>query len=317
LLFALHKYFPNHTRLCTGFEQTGRGIAVLDKMIADGTPVQCPVVNMAHSALKADTEIPLIGENIVFDALRLLDDMNLPHPDTATVLGYGAVGQRTADALRRRGIEVAVFDPNPTQAAKALADGCTVMNREEALGFGEMVIGCTGRGSMDIVDDHHLLQHGAVVVNGASGNHEVGAQRFGEAGSFFLETAFEPQHFNIRNGAMSAHFMGIPVSLGSGDLGASSVHRVLRSRDTHKEVMLLRSGHVVNLGRDLPPEFIQVTRALVMASLLHSQTLQEPGVVALPEATQQLIKTAMDRDLAGRGLRFDAPDFTSLPSWDL
>ena len=43
LLYALHKYFPQYAPLCAGFEQTARGIQVLEKMQADGIPGQCPV----------------------------------------------------------------------------------------------------------------------------------------------------------------------------------------------------------------------------------------------------------------------------------
>lgn len=317
LLYALHKHFPQYAHLCSGFEQTARGIQVLDTMQAEGLPVQCPVVNMAKSALKNDSEIPLIGENIVFDSLRYLDELKLPAPKTATVLGFGPVGAQTAKALLARGIDVVVFDPDPQRQAAATAMGCTVLPREEAMGRGDLVVGCTGRGALDVVDEHALLKDGAVLVNGASGNHELGTDGFGRRGRWFMEMHFEPEKLQVRRGRLSCHFGGKPLELGSGDLGSASMHRVLRARDTGKEVLVLRSGHVVNLGRDLPPEFIQVTRALVLASMLQSTTEKTAGIVDVDQKLQDLITKAMDEDLTPRGLSFERPDFTKLAPWDL
>jgi len=318
LLYTLHKFFPEYAHLCSGFEQTARGIQVLEKMQAEGTPVLCPVVNMAKSELKANTEIPLIGENVVFDSLQYIDEMQLPKPKTATVLGYGPVGEQVARALMARGIDVAVFDPDPTRQERARSAGCATPPRDVALGHGDLVIGCTGRGALDVVDDHGLLKDGAVLVNGASGNHELGTQHFGKPGRWFLESAFEADRLTVRGGLMSANFQGQRVTLGSGDaLGSASMHRIMRAKDTGKEVMVLRSGHVVNLGRDLPPEFIQVTRALVFGSLLQSATEQQAGIVDVDAKLQSLIGTEVDKDLAALSQSVAAPDFTRLASWDL
>jgi S-adenosylhomocysteine hydrolase len=324
LLYALHRYFPEYAPLCTGFEQTARGIQVLDKMQQEGQPVLCPVVNMARSALKNDSEIPLIGENIVFDSFRYLDELKLPRPQTATVLGFGPVGIETAKALKRRGVDVVVYDPtlvgpgaDPQKLALAASLGVTVKARDEALGHGDLVVGCTGRGALDVVEEHGRLKNGAVLVNGASGNHELGTDQFGRRGRWFMEMHFEPSRLMVKDGAASCDFRGQRVALGSGDLGSASMHRVLKAKDTGKEVLVLRSGHVVNLGRDLPPEFIQVTRALVFSSLLQSTTEQKAGVVDVDPAIQALITQAIADDLGPRGLSFATPDFSQLKPWDL
>ncbi|MBL8956091.1 MAG: hypothetical protein JNK82_35285 [Myxococcaceae bacterium] len=316
LLYALNKYFPEYAHLCTGFEQTARGIQVLEQMQRDGVELKCPVVNMARSQLKADTEIPLIGENVVFDALNYLDALKLPHPKQATVLGYGPVGQETAAALLRRGIEVAIFDPDPERQKLAREHGCRALGRDEAIGFGELVIGATGRGAMSL-DDYPKLRDGAVLVNGASGNHEMGANAFGTKGRWFREMAYEPEQMMVRDGSVSALFQGKRVNLGQGDLGAASMHRVVKDHETGKEALVLRSGHVVNLGRDLPPEWIQVTRALVFASCLQSLGEKTPGIVDLKQSTQDAIRSAVNEDLARQGLSMATPDFRAVPGWDL
>jgi hypothetical protein len=95
------------------------------------------------------------------------------------------------------------------------------------------------------------------------------------------------------------------------------MHRVMRAKDTGKETMVLRSGHVVNLGRDLPPEFIQVTCALVLASLLQSATETKPGIVDVHAADRALTATEVKRDLKAIDQSIEAPGFTRLASWDL
>ncbi len=316
LLYALHKYFPQYAPLCAGFEQTARGIQVLDKMVADGQPVLCPVINMAHSQLKNDSEIPLIGENVVFDSFAYLDELQLPKPKTATVLGYGPVGEQVARALKARGVDVVVYDPDPARQARAAAAGHSVQPRDVAIGASDLVVGCTGRGALSL-DDYPQLKNGAVLVNGASGNHEMGMEEFGQAGRWFREMAFEPERMMVRNGEVSALFGGRRVTLGTGDLGASSQHRILKDKRTGKEALVLRSGHVVNLGRDLPPEFIQITRALVLASLLQASQTKQPGVVDVDAGVQSTIRAAVDADLLRQGLSWQRPDFTTLRSWDL
>lgn len=316
LLLALHQFFPQYAHLCCGFEQTARGIQVLEQMQKDGIPILCPIVNMAHSALKAKTEIPLIGANIVFDSLQYLDEIKVPRPKTATVLGYGPVGQQAARALRAEGIDVVVYDPSPARQREMVADGYAVLSQQQACAHGDLVVGCTGRGSLTL-DDLVGLKDGAVLANGASGNHEFAMQAFGESGRWMREMAFEPKKLVVEHGAFSAEFQGKKIELGTGDLGSASQHRVLFDRRSNKEILVLRSGHVVNLGKDLPPEFIQTTRALVLASCLQAATLTKPGIVDVDAGTQDLIEEAVDADLKARGLSLSDPRFSELAAWSL
>ena len=129
--------------------------------------------------------------------------------------------------------------------------------------------------------------------------------------------AFEPDRFALKNGAASAMFQGKTVALGTGDLGSPSIHRVLKDKKTNNEVLVLRSGHVVNLGKDLPPEFIQVTRALVFASIVQSAGEIDAGIVDVDAGIQAMIARHVNDDLARLGLSMKDPDFTGLSSWDM
>jgi S-adenosylhomocysteine hydrolase len=316
LLYTLNKFFPQYAHLCVGFEQTARGIQVLQQMQKDGTPVLCPIINMAKSDLKAATEIPLIGENVVFDALQDLDEMKLPQPKTATVLGFGAVGQQTVKALQRRGIDVVVYDPSPEAQAAARAAGLKVASQQDALGAGDIVFGVTGHGAMTL-DDYKYLKDGAVLVNGASGNHELGTEAFGTKGRWFREMAYEPDKLMVSDTGVSAMFQGRRVELGQGDLGSPSQHRIVKDHETGKEALVLRSGHVVNLGSDLPPEWIQVTRSLVFGSMVQALNTKDPGIVDVDPKIQQLIRDTVESDLKSKGLSLEHPDFRKVASWDV
>lgn len=321
LVVALHKHFPEYAHLCAGFEHTARGIQVLRELEAEGYVLQCPVVNMAQCALKTELEAVLIGENIVFDSLRHLDELKLPWPKTVSVLGYGAVGEQVARALRARGIEVVAYDPrfetDAAMKAQAIAAGVTPLARDEAIGAGDMVVGCSGKGALDD-DDYPTLKDGAVLVNGASGNHELGTHAFGNRGGrWFREVAFEADKLMIVDGQISALFQGARVQLGSGDLGSAAQHRIMKDKRTGKEALVLRSGHVVNLGRDLPPEYIQLTRALVFASLLQASQEKRTGIIDLDATMQKAIEDAVRAHLARLGLSLDEPDFGSLAPWHL
>lgn len=112
LIRALHEQFPQFAHLCVAVEQTDRGIQHIEMMAREGHELACPVVNMARSVAKKDHEGPMIGESVVFHAEHELratspELLALVEKDkTATVVGYGAVGKATADALLRRGYTV-------------------------------------------------------------------------------------------------------------------------------------------------------------------------------------------------------------------
>ena len=65
-------------------------------------------------------ESPAIGESVVFHTELELKELGVqPTKKEACIVGYGAVGKATADALRRRGFQVWVHDTDPAALARA------------------------------------------------------------------------------------------------------------------------------------------------------------------------------------------------------
>lgn len=311
LIRALHKYFPQYAKLAVAIEQTDRGIQLIEDMQKDGQELLVPVVNMARSVAKKDAEGPIIGESVAFHTDIELEKLS-PNfevtPKVATILGYGAVGRAAAQSLERRGYTVVVHDPHPDAMATAKADGFEVLNREAALARGKVVVGATGRGVLE-PKEFDLLRDGAILVNAASGNHELGLDQFSE--SDFAQA--DPNAKEV-GGRVTSTFGGQPVNLGDRSEGSSNLHRVIRTPGG-KEVMALRSGAVINMTLGLPPEYAQLTLGLLLAGTLTAATATTPGLVEIPDAMQDHIVNETKDDLATRGLNLEAPDFRTLDAW--
>jgi S-adenosylhomocysteine hydrolase len=312
LIRALHEAFAH---LCVAVEQTDRGIQHIEMMASEGHELACPVVNMARSVAKKDHEGPTIGESVVFHAEHELratspELLALVEKDkTATVVGYGAVGKATADALQRRGYTVFVTDTDPARLAAATADGCTSLAREQALASGTLVFGCTGRTSLP-PSDFALLKDGAVLVNAASGNHEFGLH---DVSSQKLASG-DANAVVDDNGLRRSQFLGINIVVGDTAEGEAIQNRVIRGK-SGKEILALRSGYVVNMTLGLPPEFVQLTLGLLLAGCLQAVQEQGPGLKDIPASTQNFLVARTEKHLGRLGLDLHAPDFRALDTW--
>lgn len=311
LITALHRRFPEYAHLCVAVEQTERGVQILQDAVARGDfELMCPIVDMARSAAKKDWESPMIGESCVFNLLDhdlealqpgLRDRLfGRPEQRVASVFGYGAVGKAVADRLRARGFTVHVHDPDPAAMARAAADGCVAKSRADALAHGRLVYACSGRGALRPEDFEHLPD-GAVLANAASGNHELGLD----------DVRFDTDAAETIDGVRArSAFAGGPVELG--EAKDPMRHRVWQT-EGGKRLLLARSGYVVNMGLDLPPEYAQLTRGLLLASCLTAAKADGAGFVPIPTPAQDFVVGRVQRHL-GAG-RLAAPDFRGLEPW--
>ena len=314
LIRALHEDYPRYAHLCVAVEQTDRGIQIIEEMKARGIELLCPVINMARSVAKKVHEAPMIGESVVFHTEHELAAMRpgygVETPEVATIIGYGAVGKATADALRRRGTQVHVWDTDPQKRAAARADGCTATTREDALAHAHVLFGCTGH-TVLTPDAYDLLPDGAVLVNAASGNHELGLNN-PSPGVF--------RDVNLRkadDGRLQSRFRGEDVIVGDATAGEAMMNRVIHTRGG-KEVVALRSGYVVNMTLGLPPEYVQLTLAMLLASCLEAvKHAGSAGLKDLPMEVQDFIVKRSEACLVRIGHDPKAPDFRSLASWQL
>lgn len=325
LIETLHKEFPRYAKLCIGVEHTDRGMQLLDDLERAGGKVLLPVVDMARSTAKKQFESPAIGESVVFHTELELRELGAqPQKLEACVIGYGAVGKATADALRRRGYAVFVHDVDPAALQRARADGCEVpagderTRRAAALAHGHLVFGCTGRTVIHPDEFASLLPNGAILTNAASGTHELGVHDLGDAQ---LARRTAPERLR-HDGMATTTFRGSPIA--TGPFLAPGKHRHLvfaNEADSEQHYLVLRGGAVVNMTRGMPPEIVQLTLGLVLTSVLQAAQQarsgeMKPGRIALQDAEQQVVVDAVSSVLAQQGLPpLSAPDFRAVASW--
>jgi S-adenosylhomocysteine hydrolase len=308
LIHALHKYFPKYAHLCVAVEQTTRGIQVIEEMKANGTPLLCPVVNMAQCELKRNVESPLIAESVGWHVDRYLSSLGLddkkPTPisqKTAVVVGFGATGAAIAAALDRRGYEVLIVDNDPKKLEEAKEKDYGVAPREEALKEADLLVGATGRGAITR-DEWKLLKDGAILANAASGTHELGLK--GEA----IEP--DPKRVEHHDGSITTRFGNKELRVGRSVDDPRLEHRVIRVEG--KELLLLRGGAVVNMEHDLPPEYRQIIVGMLLASCFQAASETEAGLHDLREDVQSFLLTRFEKALAKEGLSLDEPKLDSV-----
>jgi cellulose biosynthesis protein BcsQ len=306
VLKALHEHFPQYAHLCVGVEHTDRGIQLLEKY-----ELKCPIVNVARSEAKKKYESPMIGESVVASIDGRLKDLGISiDPKEATILGYGAVGMNVAMSLVRRGYKVHVYDTDPQKMLAAQKDGMVTGSREEMLKHGHLVVGATGRGCLT-VDEYALLPKKAVLANAASGRHE-----FGLDGVFDVDAQMktsDPHETFTDDGLRTTLVRGKTTVIGDAAAIDEQFHRVLRDdKDPEVERIAMNNGFVVNMQEDIPPEFIQLTRALILAGTLQAASAKKPGLVDLDQSTQDFIVSRVQKHLGSKGLSLEAPDFRGI-----
>jgi S-adenosylhomocysteine hydrolase len=324
MLEVLHKDFPQYAKLCIGVEHTDRGMQLLDELEKKGGKVLLPVVDMARSEAKKKFESPAIGESVVFHTELELEEMGLvPAKKEACIIGYGAVGKATADALRRRGHQVWVHDTDAAACQRARDDGCQVpdgndeQRRRLALAHGHMTISCTGRTTLTPDDFATHLPSGAILVNAASGTHEFGIHALGDQ-QLAARTAAE----SLRSDGMAMTAFG-GQQVATGPFMAPGKHRHLVFVGDHNgkptEHVVLRGGAVVNMTRGMPPELVQLTLGLVLTSVLQAAANADglkPGRIALDANHQQRLVALVEDDLRRQGLpSLSQPDFRAVARW--
>ncbi|MCI0556348.1 MAG: hypothetical protein L0287_35855, partial [Anaerolineae bacterium] len=135
--------------LCKGIvEETRQGLWLYQ----DLDTYAVPVVEIASTNLKR-IESVYVGQAVA----RALESDLLVLGNTLaglpiTVLGFGDVGCGCAHAIRNHGGMVAIYDPDSTRTVEAVAAGFLVLGRDEALRHGRVLVGATGRRSVEIAD---------------------------------------------------------------------------------------------------------------------------------------------------------------------
>jgi hypothetical protein len=319
---VLHEQFPEYVPFFVCVEQTRRGARILHEMQEKGE-LKCPVANVAETWAKLEWESPMIGHSVVLEVSRKLDRLEqagVPAANNSLVLGCGAVGGGVARAMLRRGSDVHLYDKDPARSAALktamVAEGLDAarihvhLDKHEALAKGEVLVSCVGVRTLER-EDHAFLPNGAVLVNAASADDELGPQDL-------LAFRKSTESVHDERGNLWGTFRGKAINLGKANAEAHSDEVVVRDG---KELYLVNNGYVVNMTgeRDpIPPRYIQLTRSLLLLGAITAKRAADAGAGAdggvglhdVPREWQEALVHLVQRDLKKTG------EDLKRPSWD-
>ncbi len=173
LVPSIYRKFTNLISYVVGaVEQTTRGVWNDQECAKEGHDLQFPILSVATCKLKGDFEPPYIAEAALRNIERMLPDISLRGQSVA-VLGYGTIGNKVANSLRGRGMNVIVFDTNSDNILKARQEGFQVHNSAaEAVQNKNLVVGASGNRSIDssVIAN---LDHGTIILSTSSELYEI------------------------------------------------------------------------------------------------------------------------------------------------
>jgi len=253
-------------------EQTRRGITV-----ADHVNVAAPVVNVAQSWAKF-VEGPMIARSIdgkLIERLKRLGVTSLKGKHVG-VIGAGTIGLPIAESLRALGAKVTVLDVDDKKLGEAKARGfATSTDRKKFFSGQELILGATGVQSIG-KDDLQWLKDGCII---------------GSASSKLVEIDVPALAAGDRNGAEVVDAESHPPSVRY-DLPGG------------RKVTLLARGFPLNFdgqAENIPPEEIQLTRALMVLGLLQATQEKVAGVRRVDVKRELQLLEAFEKLGAGRG----------------
>jgi S-adenosylhomocysteine hydrolase len=310
LIELVHHEYPELHDHIVAVEQTTKG-----KRRLEALPLRFPVVDVAGSEAKRVWESPMIGRSVAKTTSAKLADLRargVRVGKKVLVLGFGAIGRASAEALKREGYEVHVFDPSEASLAAARDAGFAVHTQlDDALPHGEIVVGATGTTALDAAK-LAKLPNGAVLVNAASSATEF------VPNVEHLVSTWDARSWPQWNGReLVTSFQGKPFVVGKMDspvISEAPARQDWVVRTAGKELLLVNQGQVVNFDGSvdpIPPRYIQLTRGLLYLAAVQAVKLPPGthGLVPLDAAQQQRWVARVQADLARTGESLEHPTF--------
>jgi S-adenosylhomocysteine hydrolase len=224
-----------------------------------------PLISVADCATKKILESPLIAEAIVNKLLTLIPK----NPDIATcgIIGFGAIGKAIATKLLSMNYKVMIYDHH-FQFSNALTKAIFTDKLDEIVGFSDYIFGCTGQESINTIEAFIHAEKDKTLISCSSADKE------------FLPLLKAIQRKN--NKLVQDPFAEI---------------RYITSKGA--TIRILKGGFPINFdhsGESVPPRDIQLTRALVLTSIIQAtqffnrqSLLKQAGIYALDAKTQQFL----------------------------
>lgn len=250
---ALHE--PNYcggNTVVGALEITKQGVWVAEQL----KDLRIPQFNVAQTRLK-EIEGKQVGEAVVAALDNILRDLGYATVGRdALVCGYGWVGKGVAQSLRQRGLSVSVKDIDTVSVVEATVDGHNPCYGETLSRPPAIVVGASGRRSID----KQLLEQlpdRCFLVSGSSKDHEIDLSH-----------------------------------LDSQTAESKPLHKHVRQCTLHdgRRVYLVNEGYPVNFtGASVPDEIVEFLFAeliMLVPQLLDSKSV--PGIHTLAPADEAL-----------------------------
>ena len=201
-------------------EETTTGVLRLRDFEKDGK-LTVPAINVNDSVTKSKFDNKYGCKESCVDAIRRATDIMMAGK-VAVVAGYGDVGKGSAASLASAGCRVIVTEIDPICALQAAMDGFQVMDINDAVCEGDIIV--TATGNCDVVTGEHFgwMKDNAIVCNIGHFDNEIDV-------AWLIKNAKE--HTNIK-----------PLV---------DVYKVKDTRQfgyREKNIILLAQGRLVNLG---------------------------------------------------------------------
>lgn len=163
--------FKGKINRCIGaVEQTTKGYR-RDQAIKDH---KFPISSVATSKLKLYLEGPEVSETLQENIVSILKKHHTKSLSNlkCLILGYGTIGSLLAEALFHKGVQVFIYDIDPTKRMKAqLARkhySSNVLDNLDDLNDYDIIMGLSGETSLNKGEDFWNLKHNVILASGSS-----------------------------------------------------------------------------------------------------------------------------------------------------
>lgn len=261
-------YFPpallNRYKV-VAIEKTSAGFIDIDKR---GLP-PFPMIDVANCAAKRFIESPLIASAVVNKIVSYLPKEGGKH--IYGVVGFGSIGQAITYKLLNMGYRVVLYDNDPAKILTAIPHANLIPTQELSalVSASNYIFGCSGRDIAETILEHfRLSKSDKTLISCSSEDKEFLS---------LLRIISHHENYDVHDPLDNIDYKSV--------LGAN--------------ICILRGGFPVNFdqsGESVPAKDIQLTRSLVLASILQaiqyfklSNSPIVPGIYSLDAVAQSFI----------------------------
>jgi hypothetical protein len=235
---------PKLHEICqiVGVEKTTRG---LNNIYAQD--VSFPIIELASCASKKILESPLIAEAIVGKLIPYIPLAS--NKVVCGIIGYGAIGQAVANKFLSLGHKIAIYDNDLKQQKKIKKKFISVNNASELIQISDYIFGCSGKE----LDVSISKSNTAKIFN---------------KNKKFISCSSEDIEFLPILRFIKSHY--------ANDKKYDPLATIKIKFSNSIVVEILRGGFPINFdtsGTSVSPQDIQLTRALVLASVIQAKAL--------------------------------------------